>query len=329
MGRIRGTVRDPLQAAIPQAAVKALQTATGAERTSKTNDAGLSSFPALPIGAYNVTIEVLRRQKDGWSYQFFYTLSNNFRSGGNGWRDTAVPHHWLRWNWLVDLPLGRGKEWGGSVSPMMDKLIGGWQLAGTGAYRSSSWTLPTGNWGDLGDIGICGTKRRIEDCRSGTCIPGCLYWNGYIPANRINSRDASGKPNGVMDVPDDYKPAHLPIHPTPKEGVAANAPMAPCYESNNVWIPLKNGTVQRVGMDTSCHPWRQQYLPGPWNFGVDASIFKTVRFCERMALRMNADFFNVLNNPGMGLPNSTIGIISLQNSSNGPRQLQLKLRLSW
>ena len=46
-----------------------------------------------------------------------------------------------------------------------------------------------------------------------------------------------------MGVPSNYKPAHLPIYPTPKEGVAANDPLAPYYESNNVWIPLKNGTV--------------------------------------------------------------------------------------
>jgi hypothetical protein len=82
-------------------------------------------------------------------------------------------------------------------------------------------------------------------------------------------------------------------------------------------------------MDTNFHPWRQQYLGGPWNFGLDASIFKTVRLGERIALRMNADFFNVLNNPGLNQPNSTSGIISLQNSANGPRQLQLTLRLSW
>lgn len=326
----------------------------------KTTYGDIRMFQKTGYSNFNgATIEVQRRQKDGWGYQFFYTLSNNFRSGGNGWRDgiipdpivflpgtmpadvkeldrlvnyqrdTAVPHHRLRWNWLVDLPFGRGKKWGGNVSSLMDKLIGGWQVAGTGTYRSNYWALPTGNWGYLGDIEIYGTKYRIEDCRSGTCIPGYLYWNGYIPANRINSYDASGKPNGVMGVPDNYKPAHLPIYPTPKQGVAANDPLAPYYESNNVWIPLKNGTVQRVAMNTNFHPWRQQYLPGPWNFGLDASIFKTVRFGERMALRMNADFFNVLNNPGMGQPNSTSGIISLQNSSNGPRQLQLTLRLSW
>jgi hypothetical protein len=33
-------------------------------------------------------------------------------------------------------------------------------------------------------------------------------WNGYIPAYQINSVNATtGKPNGVMGVPANYKPA--------------------------------------------------------------------------------------------------------------------------
>ena len=68
----------------------------------------------------------------------------------------------------------------------LDRVIGGWQLAGFGTYRSRYWSLPTSNWGRLGDIQVYGKEYPVQDCRSGTCIPGYLYWNGYIPANRIN-----------------------------------------------------------------------------------------------------------------------------------------------
>jgi len=34
-----------------------------------------------------------------------------------------------------------------------------------------------------------------------------LWWNGYIPANKINSVDVNGKPNGIMGVPANYKPS--------------------------------------------------------------------------------------------------------------------------
>jgi hypothetical protein len=46
-------------------------------------------------------------------------------------------------------------------------------------------------------------------------------------------------------------------------------------------------------------------------------------------LRFNADFFNVLNMPGLNQPDSSSGILSLQNSANEARQLQLTLRLTW
>jgi hypothetical protein len=244
-------------------------------------------------------------------------------------RDTDIPHHRLRWNWLIDLPFGRGKRLGSNAGGLRQKLIGGWQIAGFGSWRSNYWALQTSNWGATSPIEIYGTKYRVEDCRSGACIPGYLYTNGYIPANRINSRDAQGRPNGVMGVPDNYKPAHSPIIPIPKDGGSPADPMFAYYDSNNVWITLKNGTVQRLGYDNGLHPWRNQFAAGPWNFGLDASIFKTVQFRERVSLRFNADFFQVLNMPGIGQPSSGSGIVSLQNSANGPRQLQLTLRLTF
>jgi hypothetical protein len=67
---------------------------------------------------------------------------------------------------------------------------------------------------------VYGYKYPIQDCRSGNCFPGYLWWNGYIPANRINSVDASGKPNGIMGVPADYKPAQAPLISRRLDGIA-------------------------------------------------------------------------------------------------------------
>lgn len=202
-------------------------------------------------------------------------------------------------------------------------------LASFGNIRSNYWNLPVTNWGPLGKVEIHGTKYPIEDCRSGTCIPGYLYWNGYIPANRINSRDAEGRPNGVMGVPENYRPAHTPLIPIPKDGGSPSDPLFQFYDSNNVFLTLRNGTVQRIGFDNSLHPWRNQFAVGPMSFGLDASLFKSISITEQWRLRLNVDFFNVLNNPGLPQPNESNGIVSLQNSANGPRNLQLTLRLSW
>ncbi len=92
---------------------------------------------------------------------------------------------------------------------------------------------------------------------------------------------------------------------------------------------MKDGSLQRTTLDTNLHPWRNQFLPGPRSWGLDASLFKNLPITERLVARFNADFFNVLNMPGLNQPNSTTGIVSLQNSANPARQLQLTLRLTW
>jgi hypothetical protein len=303
-------------------------------------------------------VEVERRFSRGVGFQFFYVRSHASRAGGNAWsddfvqdprmfldgavpadrtarirllnyhRDTDISRHRLRWNWIVDLPFGRGKKLFGNAGGILNRVIGGWQLAGFGSGTSQYWSLPDTNWGYVGNVEIYGTKYPIEDCRSGRCIPGYLYWNGYIPANRINSYDAKGKPNGVMGVPDNYKPSNLPIWPMPADGGNPNDPNYRYIGTNTVFVRLKNGTLQQTSLDTGLHPWRNQVLLGPMLWNVDASLFKAIPINERVKARLNADFFNVMNMPGMGAP-GTGGILSLQNSANAARVLQLTLRVIW
>jgi hypothetical protein len=141
---------------------------------------------------------------------------------------------------------------------------------------------------------------RRPDCRSGTCFQGYLYYNGYIAANRINSVDARGKPNGVMGVPESYRPSSQPVFPTPKDGGNPSDPNFAFYETNTVFVKLKDGSLQRTTVDTNLHPWRNRFIPGPMDFGLDAAQ-----------------------------PDSSTGILSLRNSQNTARQLQLTLRLTW
>ena len=55
-GSISGTVKDPSGAVIPKATVTATNTDTGVKQVVKTNDAGVYSFPVLPVGHYDVEI---------------------------------------------------------------------------------------------------------------------------------------------------------------------------------------------------------------------------------------------------------------------------------
>jgi hypothetical protein len=249
-------------------------------------------------------------------------------------RDTGIPKHRVRWTWLVDLPVGKDKWIGRNAGKALNKFIGGWQVAGIGNLRSTYFSLPTSNWNITGEpVKIYGYQYPIQDCRSGTCMPGYLWWNGYIPANQINSHDAAGNANGYEGVPANYKPAVTPLIPYGSAAMPANAPagtvVSSYWDTNNVWIPLQDGSVQRISYNNNLHPWRNQYMPSIRQWGLDASLYKNLPISERVRARFNIDAFNVFNHPGN--PNSVggDGFLNCRSSGQNPRTLQVSLHLDW
>lgn len=298
--------------------------------------------------------EIERRYNKGFGFQFFYVLTNSIRAGGNGYntsippvssylpgavpadnverlrllsyaRDITIPKHEFRWNWIVDLPFGKGKPVLGSAPSWLNHIAGGWQLTGLGNRRSNYFTLPTSIWPTGEPVKYYGHDVPIQDCRSGECVRGYLLWNGYIPAHQIN------QPRGIQGVPSDYKPAAAPLWPFPADYASRNARTDPnygYYGGNTVFITLKDGTRQEVAY-APLHPWINQFVASTWLWNTDAALFKSIQFTERVRLRFQADFFNVFNVPGDAFDAGSNGLVSLQNSVNAPRQLQLTLRLSW
>ena len=248
-------------------------------------------------------------------------------------RDPNTPKHQIRWNFIADLPIGRGKKLLGNSRGITEKLIGGWQIAGIGSTKQGYWSLPTDNYPTGTPIEIYGTKYPIQDCTSGACYSGYLYWNGYIPANRINSVDANGKPNGIMGVPKDYKPAVSPLIPWGQTALPANAPantnVSSFWDTNSVWVPLNNSPAQRVDYNNNLNPWRNQYVIAPWQWFQDASVFKFIGITENVTLRFNIDFFNVFNHPNNTTSIGGNGLLSLRNLGSGARVTQLGVRLAW
>jgi hypothetical protein len=121
------------------------------------------------------TLEAERRYSGGYGFQVFYKVGNLLEAGGRQWRVTVpevnaylpgavpadfdernrllnyrrsdeVPKHRVRWNWIADLPFGRGKLLGRNAGEVVDKFIGGWQIAGMGSLRSTYFTLPVVEW---------------------------------------------------------------------------------------------------------------------------------------------------------------------------------------
>jgi hypothetical protein len=53
-------------------------------------------------------------------------------------QDDGVPHA-IRLNWTYDIPYGRGRRFGTDINPVMNSLLGGWQLAGTSRMQIQSF----------------------------------------------------------------------------------------------------------------------------------------------------------------------------------------------
>lgn len=315
--------------------------------------------------AHAFTIQAQRRFKNGYGFQVFYVLTNALRAGGNGWRDqyvspysnylagfapeneeernrfinyrrdTDIPKHRIRWNWIADLPIGKGKMLFDTSNKFFNAVFGGWQFAGIGNIRSTYWGLSTANW-NLGEVEIYKKPIKIQDCRTGNCYDGYLWYNGYIPANQINSVDANGRPNGVMGVPSDYVPAHKPLIP-----YGAPVSSFPCgqtntanfWDTNQVGVQIKNAAgatvCQTVTYNPGYHPWAKSYFLRPFNWTLDSSLYKTFKLSETMKISVNIDVFNVFNMPGLNAPDGGTGIASARNSFNSPRQIQFTGRFSW
>jgi len=320
-----------------------------------------------------IQLEMEHRYSKGYAFQFFYVMSNVMRAGGDSWfgtgyagverpdqylpgavptdlhdrirylwyaRDPTIPKHSFNANFVVDLPIGKGKPLFRNASGVKNAILGGWQVAGFWQLNSSYITVTTNYFGYQGGlfnpIQVYGKKYPIQNCQSGVCYPGYLYWNGYIQANLINRTNSSGQCTGICGVPANYKAFGTPFYPTPATPIP-NDPNAQYYETNTVFVPLANGTVQTLtynpGPSVSAgplNPMQNQYFLGPFHWNMTASLFKAVHLSERVLLRINADFLNnVFNMPGTPNPSGTSGLIAMQNSYNSPRTLQLTGRLSF
>jgi hypothetical protein len=332
--------------------------ANGVRQYDQTTWNAITEYSHFGYSNYQgIKLEVLRRFTKGYAFQWFYVMGNALTSVSqlsngaatqslvpldtnlylpgavptdldklnrflNYQRDNhnTAPKHHMQWNFIVDLPFGKGKFIGRNAGHALNAAIGGWQLSGTGSMVSNYDALPTNNWANFGQLQMFGKDTKVQDCRSGTCVAGYLWYNAYIPANLINATNAAGKCVGVCGVPSNYKPIETPLYPTPASGGSI-----PNAETNNIFITLKNGSVVQTQLNTNLHPFRNQYFLGPFSYGQNATLFKSFSITESTRLRFEADFFNVFNAQGLNQPIN--GISSLQTSARSPRQIQLTLRL--
>jgi hypothetical protein len=314
-------------------------------------------------------INLQRTYSKGYAYQVFYVFSSAFRNGGNAFRDsivyplqdyangtapaslnaenreanylrnTGIPVHRIRWNFVVDLPIGRGKKYFANMPRWLDEVVGGFQIAGDGTVHSQEFALTATNYGPTAPLVIYKHAHPILDCRSGICYKGYQYFNGFISPTQINA------PNGVTGLDTANQPYQCPVdtRPTVTSGPACGQPIPsgvtvtnPNFNTNDVvgGIPLSNGTIaQNVAVEPGPsdygNPYVRKIIQGPFIFNEDLSIFKVFPIRGRVNFKVNLDAFNVFNNQGDASPDATTGLQEFTTSVNGARQLQISGRLSF
>src|SRR5262249_1937091 len=99
---------------------------------------------------------------------------------GNAFYD---PRHKFLSTFVYELPFGRGKKFGNSISPSADRLFGGWTVSGITLLHSGNWLTPYFP-SSLSDPSGTAPQYRSVTKQSADCVPGQdgIIWDPTLTA---------------------------------------------------------------------------------------------------------------------------------------------------
>lgn len=237
-------------------------------------------------------------------YSFRVARKDVRRTGPGG----DVPHA-LKANVLFELPFGKGRRFGGSAGPVLDRIIGGWQL-------NMNTRIQSGRLLDLGNVRMVGFDAKElrgmfklrHDSTDGTdriyMLPAALL-SETIKAFSVSATSATGY--GSLGAP------------SGKYFAPANGP--DCIES------IANGFGD-------CGT-RTLIVGGPILKETDLSLVKTVKLIGRARAEFHVEALNVFNTlnfvPVGGVGSTTLGgyEVGALTGINAARVVQLVSRITW
>ncbi len=178
---------------------------------------GKSDYNALQVTLH-------KRFSRGLQGDFNYTWSKSFdwtsqaeripTSGGNNgaqiintWNPSQLrglsdfdATHQINANWIAELPFGKGRRWAGSANPVVNAIVGGWQLNGLFRWTSGlPWTVDEGsiwptNW-DIEGWAIFQGPLSKSDLKRGTGPNAFVNPQAVYNAFRIDLPGESGTRN--------------------------------------------------------------------------------------------------------------------------------------
>ena len=175
--------------------------------------------------------------------------------------------HALKFTWVVELPFGRGKAWGGGAGRWLDALIGGWEWDGVGRIQS-------GRLVDFGNYRLVGMTE--EDLQR-------MF--------KIYQRpDADGKPRIYMLPQDVIDNSILAVY-----GASATSPTG--YAGA---VPTGRYFARAGGPDCvqaysgQCAPLNH-LVRGPRFSRVDMAVVKRISVARTMRIELRMELLNVFD----------------------------------
>jgi len=223
--------------------------------------------------------------------------------------NTNIPAHRVRWNGIWDLPFGKGRRFASGVSPLLNQLAGGWQLATIGEWGSGLWRGVSSARYLFGDPTLSADER-LEMTIFGKRQR--LWFRGDFDPRLASGVDAQKLQQLVpMD-----------------RGQRVLRPVGAAFD-NRIPQVLATGAVRLTSITDTVNWNARSFYRGPGAWNTDVSVFKHFQIRERFKLRFTADFFNFFNHPNDAYPDGTTGLQDLTVSTNEPRIIQFSLRLQF
>jgi hypothetical protein len=281
-------------------------------------------------------INFSHRMSNGLSFESTYTLAKNLsnnqgpasssfagETGGSRASYAGDPNvdfgqvygsRRHRWNTtlLYALPVGRGKQFGGNMNRWADAAVGGWQISSILLVQTGPFLSPYFSSGQ-GDPS--GTGSGLSSTATGGALPG-----------------RSQKVDRIVGV------STTPTARTAKQWFNKAAFGCP---GNLNWTPGTNCTTGR-GRTGDLAPigrfgnFQNGSVVGPGTFNLSAGLSKNFPITERISLRAEGTFTNILNhtnltNPNMNIASPAFGQITATSSADfgGPRTGQVSMRLQF
>ncbi len=228
-----------------------------------------------------------------------------------------------RWSTTVlyDLPVGRGREFGSNMNRLLDYAVGGWQTSNIFVWQSGPFLsayIPAGqadpsgtgsglNGGLFGDLG----HRAQKPDRVGAARPSGQNRNNWINTAAFT---CPGNPQWTPGTACHTGAVDLSTTDTPAQALAAGY-LPPIGRFGNAQI----GSIV-----------------GPGTVNLSSGLFKVFPVTERVHLRVEGTFTNVLNHtnladPSLNITNGNFGRITTARGSDfgGSRTGQVAARLDF